>query len=83
MGQFKEAGALYARLADRETDRRVRAILRSKERDARTQQNQNKIQEIKSRTKGLLERGDIKSSIELLERGLANVREGCASSTGA
>jgi serine/threonine protein kinase len=83
MGQFKEAAALYARLADRETDRRARAILRSKERDARTQGNQNQLQEINSRTKGLLQRGDIKSSIEVLERGLANVRDAGASSTGA
>ena len=83
LGQFKEAGALYARLAERETDRRARAILRSKERDARTQENQNQLQEIKSRTKGLLQRGDIKSSIEVLERGLANVRDAGASSTGA
>jgi len=83
MGQFKEAAALYARLAECESDRRARAILRSKERDARTQENQNQLHEIKSRTKGLLQRGDIKSSIEVLERGLANVRDAGASSTGA
>jgi serine/threonine protein kinase len=82
-GQFREAGTLYARLADKETDRRLRAILRSKERDARTKENQSQVQELKSRTKGMIERGDIRGSIELLERGLANVREAGASSTGA
>jgi serine/threonine protein kinase len=82
-GQYRESATLYARLADKETDRRQRAILRSKERDARTLENQSQVQELKSRTKGMIERGDIRGSIELLERGLAHVRDAGASSTGA
>jgi serine/threonine protein kinase len=83
-GQFKEAAVLYARLADREQDRRARAILRSKEREARTFEHQNQLQEIQSRSHGMLSRGDLKGGIEVLERGLANVRgDAGASSTGA
>jgi hypothetical protein len=82
-GQHKEAAAIYARLADREQDKRARAILRSKEREARTLEHQNQLQEIQSRSQGMLSRGDIKGGIEILERGLANVRDAGASSTGA
>lgn len=83
IGQHKEAAALYARLADKEQDKRARAILRSKEREARTLEHQNQLQEIQSRSQGMLSRGDIKGGIEILERGLAHVRDAGASSTGA
>jgi hypothetical protein len=83
IGQHKEAAALYARLADREQDKRARAILRSKEREARTFEHQNQLHEIQSRSQGMLSRGDIKGGIEVLERGLAHVRDAGASSTGA
>jgi len=82
-GQYKDAATLYARLADKEQDKRARAILRSKEREARTFENQNQLQEIQSRSQGMISRGDIKGGIDVLERGLANVRDAGASSTGA
>jgi tRNA A-37 threonylcarbamoyl transferase component Bud32 len=82
-GQHKEAAVLYARLADREQDKRARAILRSKEREARTLENQSHLNEVQSRSQGMISRGDIKGGIEVLERGLANVRDAGASSTGA
>jgi serine/threonine protein kinase len=82
-GQYKEAATLYARLADREQDKRARAILRSKEREARTLEHNNQLQEIQSRSQGMVNRGDIKAGIEVLERGLASVRDAGASSTGA
>ena len=82
-GQFKDAAALYARLADKEQDRRARAILRSKEREARTLGNQDQLEQIQSRSQGMLNRGDLKGGIEVLKRGLANVRDAGASSTGA
>lgn len=83
IGQHKEAAALYARLADKEQDKRARAILRSKEREARTLEHQSQLQEIQSRSQGMISRGDIKGGIEILERGLAHVRDAGASSTGA
>jgi hypothetical protein len=83
IGQHKEAAVLYARLADREQDKRARAILRSKEREARTLENQSQLHEVQSRSQGMISRGDIKGGIEILERGLANVRDAGASSTGA
>jgi serine/threonine protein kinase len=83
VGQYKDAATLYARLADKEQDKRARAILRSKEREARTLENQNQLQEIQSRSQGMVSRGDIKGGIEVLERGLANVRDTSTSSTGA
>ncbi|MBA3698943.1 MAG: protein kinase [Planctomycetes bacterium] len=83
IGQHKDAAALYARLADKEQDKRARAILRSKEREARTLENQSQLQEIQSRSQNMVTRGDIKGGIEVLERGLANVRDASASSTGA
>ncbi len=83
IGQFKDAAALYARLADKEQDRRARAILRSKEREARTFGNQDQLEQIQSRSQGMLNRGDLKGGIEVLKRGLANVRDAGASSTGA
>jgi hypothetical protein len=83
VGQFKEAASLYARLADKEQDKRARAILRSKEREARTFENQNQLHELQTRSQGMISRGDIKGGIEVLERGLANVRDAGASSTGA
>lgn len=83
VGQYKEAAALYARLADKEQDKRARAILRSKEREARTLEHNHHLQEIQSRSQGIVGRGDIKGGIEVLERGLAQVRDAGASSTGA
>ena len=83
VGQFQDAATLYARLADKEQDRRARAILRSKEREARTVGNQGELEQIQSRSQGMLNRGDLKGGIEVLKRGLANVRDAGASSTGA
>jgi serine/threonine protein kinase len=83
VGQHKEAAVLYARLADKEQDKRARAILRSKEREARTYEHQSQLHELQSRSQGMISRGDIKGGIEVLERGLANVRDAGASSTGA
>jgi len=83
IGQYKDAAGLYARLADREQDKRARAILRSKEREARTLEHQGHLHEVQSRSQGMISRGDIKGGIEILERGLANVRDAGASSTGA
>ena len=83
VGQYKESAALYARLADREQDRRARAILRTHEREARTLEHQHQVTGLQSMTKDMVNRGDLKGGIEVLERGLRDVRDAGASSTGA
>ena len=82
-GNFRVSAEMYKRLADRETDKRARAILRSKEREARTLEQVQQVDALQNRSKDLLERGDIKAGIDLLERGLRDVRDTAASSTGA
>jgi hypothetical protein len=74
-GSFRDAANIYARLADRETDRRARAIFRSKEREARTQEHQLQVEEIQNRTKSLVQQGNIQGGLEMLQRGLREVRE--------
>jgi serine/threonine protein kinase len=83
VASYREAADIYARLADKESDRRARAILRSKEREARTLEQQGHVVELQNRSQGMIERGDIKAGINLLERGLRDVRDAGASSTGA
>jgi serine/threonine protein kinase len=82
-GNYRVSAEMYKRLADRESDKRARAILRSKEREARTLEQSEQVAELQNRSKGLLERGEIKAGIDLLERGLRDVRDTAASSTGA
>jgi hypothetical protein len=83
VGNYRDAAEMYKRLADREGDKRTRAILRSKEREARTLEQLEHVDELQNRSKGLIARGDLKSGIDLLERGLRDVRDTAASSTGA
>ncbi len=83
VGQYKESAALYARLADREQDRRARAILRTREREARTLEHQHQVNGLQNMTKDMVNRGDLKGGLEVLERGLRDVRDAGASSTGA
>jgi serine/threonine protein kinase/uncharacterized Zn finger protein (UPF0148 family) len=83
IGQYKDAAALYARLADREQDRRARAILRTREREARTLEHQQQVNGLQNMTKDMVNRGDLKGGIQVLERGLRDVRDAGASSTGA
>jgi serine/threonine protein kinase len=80
---YHEAAQLYARLADREADRRQRTILRSKEREARTLEHQHQVEMLRSRTSELLERGQLRAGLEVLEQGLREVRDAGSSSTGA
>jgi hypothetical protein len=80
---YREAANLYARLADKVTDRRQRSIMRSKEREARKLEQENQLNEINSRSTVMLERGDLRAGLDLLERGLATVRDSGASNSGA
>ena len=82
-GNFREAASIFARLSERETDKRQRAILRTKEREARSHDQFQQAHDLQSRSHGLVNRGDLKGGIEMLERGLRDVRETGTSATGA
>ena len=68
-GRHREAAAVYARLADQESDRRVRSILRAKEREARKVDDDRQATEFLTRARGLVERGDLRGALSLLEQG--------------
>jgi serine/threonine protein kinase len=68
-GQFREAAAIFARLADRETDKRNRTVLRSKEREARKQDAQAQVTALRARADDLIRRGDLRGAITVLEGG--------------
>jgi hypothetical protein len=68
-GRHREAAAIYARLADRETDKRAKSILRAKEREARQSENERQLAELTQRAHSLRDRGDILGAIALLEQG--------------
>ena len=69
--RYKEAAALFAKLADREGDRRSRSILRSREREARKLDHEQQVAEIRGKAKALEQRGDIRGAIATLEQGRA------------
>jgi serine/threonine protein kinase len=79
-GDFRAAADLFARLADKADDRRIRTVLRSKEREARKQEQEHQAQELGNRSNSLVTRGDLKGGLEILERGLREVQ--AASSSG-
>jgi eukaryotic-like serine/threonine-protein kinase len=67
--RHREAAAIYARLADKETDKRAKSILRAKEREARKQEVERQTSELIARARGLRARGDLAGAIALLEEG--------------
>ncbi len=71
--KYNEAAAVYARLADKEVDRRQRSILRSKEREIRKLDVEQQVADVMSRSKGLLQRGELASAISLLEQAAARL----------
>jgi serine/threonine protein kinase len=68
-GQHKEAAALFARLADAEQDRRLRSVLRSKERDARLRDLERQEQDLAARAAASANAGDLKGALATLEAG--------------
>jgi serine/threonine protein kinase len=68
-GQHKEAAALFARLADAEQDRRLRSVLRSKERDARLRDLERQEQDLAARAAASAKAGDLKGALATLEAG--------------
>jgi hypothetical protein len=79
-GGYREAAETYSRMADQETDRKQRSIWRSKEREARNFEQEKHLAELSNRSTAHLDRGDLQSSLEVLEKGLHEVR-GVGSST--
>lgn len=81
LGNHREAAAIYTRLSEHETDRRLRSILRTKEREARGQEQKIQVHDLHARAQGLVNRGDLRGGLQVLERGLREVRDGGANST--
>jgi serine/threonine protein kinase len=79
--RFGEAALVYARLADKEVDRRQRSILRSKEREIRKQDIELQVADVMARSKAMVERNDLKGAIEALEQTRSRVSGDAASST--
>ncbi len=75
-GRHREAAALYARLADQETDRRNRSILRAKEREARKADGDRQATEFLARARSMADRGDIRGALAVLEQGTQAAGDG-------
>ena len=82
-GQFLEAAKAFGKLADKEGDRKLRSVWRSKEREARARAHAEQITGIDDRHRSLVAQGDLKGGLDVLERGLREVRETGASATDA
>ncbi len=82
-GQFLEAAKAFGKLADKEGDRKLRSVWRSKEREARARAHDEQINGIDERHRMLVAVGDLKGGLDVLERGLREVRETGASATDA
>lgn len=67
-GRYKNAMELYAKLADQTDDRRLRSVIRSKERGARTAYEDIFFEKVSQQSEVLRSNGDIKGGIALLER---------------
>ena len=64
--QYHEAAAVFARLADREADRRTRSVLRSREQECRRLEQDGKAGETLQRARALAGQGDLRSAITML-----------------
>ena len=69
---FRESLRLYAQLAERETDRRQRSVLRAKEREARTRLEEEQAGEAEQRSQRLIAQGDVDGALKVLDRALAD-----------
>ncbi len=67
-GKLKDAMTLYGKLADQTDDRKLRSVIRSKERGARKKYEDGIFDRIAQRSDALVEQGDIKGGIEVLEK---------------
>lgn len=80
--RYAEAAALWAQLAEREPDKRLRSVLRSKEQEARRLAREAHLAELRSRAAAAEARGDLASALAILEQG-REARGGAATSTAS
>ena len=66
-GEYEEALSLYAQLAERETDRRQRSVIRAKEREARAALEQQRIKGLSGRLQGFIDQRKFKEARRLLD----------------
>ena len=78
-GRHREAAAIYARLADKEQDKRQKSILRARERESRQMETERQLAELSSKARGMRDRGDLAGAISLLEQGQKLLGESSAS----
>jgi serine/threonine protein kinase len=67
--RFRDAALVFARLADREHDKRNRTILRSREREARKLDAHAQVEGVRAKARSLVDRGDLRGAIAMLEAG--------------
>ena len=72
-GAYAESAALFARLADAESDRKVRSVLRIKERDARRRAQGRQEQEHLQRARHLAEHGDLRAALHTITEAQAQL----------
>lgn len=66
-GRWKQAAEVFGRLAEQESDRRQRSILRTKERDARTRAGEQGSSDLNNAVQGMVEQGQFKAALRTLE----------------
>jgi tRNA A-37 threonylcarbamoyl transferase component Bud32 len=81
--RFADAAVIWARLADREQDKRARSVLRSKEREARKHEHEARIADLRARAQGQTARGDLRGALATLEQGRDLHRDSAASTTSS
>ena len=79
--RWKEAATAYGRLAESVSDRRQRSVLRSKEREARCNYEEQVYESLVNRSQELMEKGDFSGGMQLLERGIGDTSTSAALST--
>ena len=72
-GKLKDAIALFKKLADQTDDRKLRSVIRSKERGARKAFEDKVYDRVTQKSNELVNRGDLKGSAEYIEREMSAV----------
>ncbi|MFW5750818.1 MAG: protein kinase domain-containing protein [Planctomycetota bacterium] len=67
---YEAAARLYGRLAEQESDRRQRSVLRAKEREARGRVEEQQVGEAEQRCERFIEQGNMGQAIRVLDRAL-------------
>jgi serine/threonine protein kinase len=81
--RFGDAAAIWARLADHEQEKRARSVLRSKEREARKQEHESRLNDLRNRAHAAVVRGDLRGALGILEQGRDLNRDSAASTTSS